>query len=668
MMRRKSLKRGPSFALTTLSALALLATASTTPALAEAKEDLDTADTNLISGFVEKSASTAERLIGMALQDANDLFSVSEDTERSLGGHDTLDSSDEPSNLSAPDSSLEGVSTAGEVNNDDPIVIEGDTVIIQGDATSAAIHSVMQSADPDVATTVLFKNEIVITVTETGNEGIFGPFKWLKYVKAEEGAKVSFAGISSLVNCFYNDTKLESIDGLSAWDVSTITGGDCMAQMFGGCAALTSLDALSSWDVSGVKGEACMYCMFTNCQNVHSLDPLSTWDLSNMTGDYCMNCMFQECTGITSIEGLSAWNLSEVSGYQCIAGLFYSCTALTSIDALANWNLTNAFNSAEGVYLMFSGCTSVSSLTVDPSCGFRLTSDMNIPSSFPTGGNYWWPEKGVTEGVTTSEMVTKSLDTATYGNRWVRGEKDVNPYIEEVVPTVTWTITAKPYTGENQTIGPDKVEVDGTELTPGIDYVVYYTQVEPEEPDALFAEYEGSPTVREIGTYTAKLYLQGKYIGKENPSYVQTVYVTDASTVTLSFNAGEGIFASTGTHVLTLGNLQSGQLIDTVEEPILAGYSFAGWTDENGNPVSFPLIIPDNNASFTAIWSGEPGPGPMPPEPTPASDSTLIPSTGDSTRMPTAILTLSVAVLLGIAVICLAIKRIRFASVDSLDI
>ena len=192
---------------------------------------------------------------------------------------------------------------------------------------------------------------------------------------------------------------LTSIEGLSGWDTSSVTGS--MYRLFSECRALTSLD-VSGWDTSKVTS---MGSMFSNCKALTSLD-LSGWNTSSVTAmygmfSYCkaltsldlqsfetnsvttMNHMFWGCEALTSVGDLSGFNTAQVTDmkymfYDCAAltsldlssfipsqvvdmqDMFYGCKALTSIEGLSGWDTSSVTN----MYSMFYDCAALTSLNV----------------------------------------------------------------------------------------------------------------------------------------------------------------------------------------------------------------------------------------------------------------------------------------------------------------
>ena len=56
---------------------------------------------------------------------------------------------------------------------------------------------------------------------------------------------------------------------------------------------------------------------------------------------------------------------------------------------------------------------------------------------------------------------------------------------------------------------------------------------------------------------------------------------------------------------ITMEEYQVGMLIETPPDPEKTGYTFAGWEDENGHPVQFPMTMPANDIVIRATWMYE---------------------------------------------------------------
>lgn len=572
-MKRKanqpSLKRVKRIFLLWTSVFAIVGTLFTTDALAQVKEEL------------------ASVLSASALQD-NVSNAVSSSGAAAAPGD------------SANGTIADDFSTTPDAITYDPVTR---TVTISGSCTTDQLYDFVHAGGPgENVKSVHFSGastiQTLIHVPDDPDDpspyvGV-GPFfekNNIEAITADPNATVSFVGKSSrlapVLTSFFNDcSNLVNIDGLSVWDVSNVAGPYCMSSMFAGCTSLVSLDALAFWNIS------------------------------NVNGNKCMAGLFQYCGSLASLSGISAWDVSNVTGEECMDGMFYGCSSLTSLDMLASWNISGALASQDGVYEMFSTDDNITSLVVKPGSGFTLHESMDLPTAS------WWPTQGSATSFSTNEMIERSADAAQYGNRWYASNTD--PYVRDVEPIVTWPVTSKNYNGFNQTINPASVMVGASSLRAGIDYTVSYryatTTVGESNGSANTTSalqsgvIEGTgdvnigdtySVVRDAGTYSASIHLQGRYIGKNDPSFVQQVTVTNQH-VDLTFNANGGTFASTGSSTLVLTNQTSYSLLSSVETPSKDGSWFAGWKDSTGQDVTIPLTIPVSNATYTANWSATP--------------------------------------------------------------
>lgn len=574
--RPQSLKRAKRIVLLWISVFAIVGTLFTTDALAQAKKELG----SLVDALSVPAAISANQ--------ENTANATSSSVATAAPG-------DSPNGTSA-----DNFETTPDALTYDPVTR---TVTISGNCTTDQMFDfVHEGGAGENVKYVHFSGastiQTLIPVPDDPDDpqpfvGV-GPF-FEKYdiegITADPNASVSFVGKNSrlapVLTSFFNDcSSLANIDGLSVWDVSNVTGPFCMQHMFAGCLNLASLDALAFWNVSKVNGDA------------------------------CMQSMFQYCESLTSLSGISSWDVSNVAGAKCMQNAFHACTQLTSLDALASWNIGGALASTDGVSDMFWTDTNIASLVVNPESGFILDESMRLPTAS------WWPTQGSATSFSTTAMIAQSSDTAQYGNRWYVGNS--NPYIRDAEPEVSWPVTSKNYTGFNQTIDPASVKVGTTTLKEGVDYTVSYRYATTEAGDtndsvnttssvqSSSVERNGNantgdayPVVHDAGTYSASIHLQGRYIGKDDPSFVQQVRVLNQN-VNLTFDANGGTFASSGSSTLTLSNQTSYSLLSSVEIPSKEGSWFAGWKDSTGKDVSFPLIVPVANATYTANWSAIP--------------------------------------------------------------
>ena len=153
--------------------------------------------------------------------------------------------------------------------------------------------------------------------------------------------------VQTMKRMFYGDKTLAKID-VSRWDTSNVTD---MNGTFFQCFKVTPLD-VSNWNTGNVTN---MYAMFYRCEAITNLD-VSRWQVGNVTN---MEFTFDGCKNITKID-VADWDVSKVTSFDS----FFSAIAgnignmkLQKID-VSKWDTS----SATGMYGMFYGCGSITSL------------------------------------------------------------------------------------------------------------------------------------------------------------------------------------------------------------------------------------------------------------------------------------------------------------------
>ena len=156
------------------------------------------------------------------------------------------------------------------------------------------------------------------------------------------------SGVTHMSSMFKDCEKLETITGISNWDVKAVTS---TSRMFYNCSGLTNKFDLSSFETtSNLKNTK---EMFSGCGNVTEID-LSKLDTSGVTD---MSYMFDGCSKLKSIVGTSNWSGAAVT---TTARMFHQCNELTALDLsyfITNTSLTN-------VEYMFNGCNNLSTLNI----------------------------------------------------------------------------------------------------------------------------------------------------------------------------------------------------------------------------------------------------------------------------------------------------------------
>lgn len=358
----------------------------------------------------------------------------------------------------------------------------------------------------------------------TGNYCMANMFQDCGLLKTLDGLAAwdvsSVRGSHCMSSLFFRCTGLISLAALSAWDVSTVTGSHCLSSMFYKCSSLTSLDGLSNWNVSSVSSDFCMESMFDGCDGLTSLDGLASWNIRNVNGPYCMMNIFANCTKLVSLDGLSSWNVSNVHGIYCMAYMFRNCTKLASVDGLASWNNSLASSSSNGVTGFFSGCTNLASITLGGPHGFLLTDMMSISTTA-----YWWPvdAQETPVAINTEKLLEESAAAAPISLRWqmcTSGQD--SPMLPADNPLVTWPLSSNlTYTGLLQTATPT-VYVDGVLLEEGRDY---YVSCQDSLGKGSSVAASNTLAFKDAGTYIAQVNLRGSYYSS-NPIASQRIKVT----------------------------------------------------------------------------------------------------------------------------------------------
>ena len=126
------------------------------------------------------------------------------------------------------------------------------------------------------------------------------------------------SGVTHMSSMFEDCEKLETITGISNWDVKAVTS---TSRMFYNCSGLTNKFDLSSFETTSNLKD--IKEMFSGCGNVTEID-LSKLDTSGVTD---MSYMFEGCSKLKSIVGTSNWSGAAVT---TTFHMFYNCLEMTS--------------------------------------------------------------------------------------------------------------------------------------------------------------------------------------------------------------------------------------------------------------------------------------------------------------------------------------------------
>ena len=208
-------------------------------------------------------------------------------------------------------------------------------------------------------------------------------FAYLSNVTSIDLKFTNVTNTSSMINMFYQDTKLKEID-LSSFKTSSLL---YFVHMFEGCSSLVTLD-LSGFDTSRITNfsnlfkdctnlkeinlnsfntsNALMFTnMFMNCQSLQSLN-LKKFNTSNVTN---MLDMFYGCSSLKSL------NLSnfDTSGITDMTGMFYKCSSLTTLD-LSSFNTSKVTDMSD----MFNSCSALVNINLSSFDTSNVTNMSNM--------------------------------------------------------------------------------------------------------------------------------------------------------------------------------------------------------------------------------------------------------------------------------------------------
>ena len=166
-------------------------------------------------------------------------------------------------------------------------------------------------------------------------------FSYLSNVTSIDLKFTNVTNTSSMINMFYQDTKLKEID-LSSFKTSSLL---YFVSMFEGCSSLVTLD-LSGFDTSRITNFS---NLFKNCTNLKEIN-LNSFNTSSA---FMFANMFMNCSSLQSID-LSNFNTSKVTS---MIDMFYGCSSLKSLN-LSNFDTSNV----TAMSAMFYKCSSLTTL------------------------------------------------------------------------------------------------------------------------------------------------------------------------------------------------------------------------------------------------------------------------------------------------------------------
>lgn len=162
---------------------------------------------------------------------------------------------------------------------------------------------------------------------------------------------------NSLQSMFAECTNLETVDGITNWDMSSITN---TSFMFANDKKLKNID-LSGWQNVKIKNAWAMFyeCnsltsaklfkansgtladisqLFQNDINLTSVTGLDNWDTKSVRD---MSLVFANNQSLKAVAGVEKWNTSSV---KTMYGMFYNTQSLKTIAGIDKWNTSSVID------------------------------------------------------------------------------------------------------------------------------------------------------------------------------------------------------------------------------------------------------------------------------------------------------------------------------------
>lgn len=206
----------------------------------------------------------------------------------------------------------------------------------------------------DQIKTIIIDEDMTLDCAESMFQGYAGLQKvvGLDHIKFADDIKDN-----SLQSMFAECTNLETVDGITNWDMSSITN---TSFMFANDKKLKNID-LSGWKNVKIKNAWAMFyeCnsltsaklfkansgtladisqLFQNDINLTSVTGLDNWDTKSVRD---MSLVFANNQSLEAVAGVEKWNTSSV---KTMYGMFYNTQSLKTIAGIDNWNTSSVID------------------------------------------------------------------------------------------------------------------------------------------------------------------------------------------------------------------------------------------------------------------------------------------------------------------------------------
>lgn len=178
-------------------------------------------------------------------------------------------------------------------------------------------------------------------------------------------ANLNTDNVKNLRYAFFNNLRLQTIEGIERWNVSNVTN---LEYLFAQCSTLMHLPDLSHWDTSKVMQMNYTFYKLKNVPN-EDLSFLRYWKTDNVT---TMDSMFAECNKLKSVEPLSYWKTSNVTNMR---EMFWNLD-IRDLSPLARWDVSKVTDMGS----MFNGNDYVENLSY--LSNWKLNKNVNMTGIF----------------------------------------------------------------------------------------------------------------------------------------------------------------------------------------------------------------------------------------------------------------------------------------------
>lgn len=184
-----------------------------------------------------------------------------------------------------------------------------------------------------------------------------------------DGDSWDVSGVTNMTYMFDGATRLVDID-TTDWNTAALTS---TYKMFAGTQSLNTVTGISTWDVSNVTSMQEMFArggIYSNLNSgVRTLD-ISGWNVSKVTN---MTNMFAFADKLLTLTTTSDFEPGASTGGASLSNMFHYTSSLETINGITDWNTSNV--------------TNMSQMFMDS--GIKRSGGGSTLLYLPTNGNAW---------------------------------------------------------------------------------------------------------------------------------------------------------------------------------------------------------------------------------------------------------------------------------------